>query len=182
MNVVKGNIWQFAYSSVIGIPTNGFVTRAGVGVMGRGLAAQAKQKYSETPANLGFHLRKNGNVVGYILTDPIKLLAIPVKPVEVKIETAEDLLKVMPKIRDKYIKPSGSFRGLVCPGFHCLADPSIIAMSLDQLKIFIDEHDIHSVHIPLLGCGNGGLDAKNDLIPILREAKLPHTITIVIPQ
>lgn len=39
------DIWSLVDEGAIGIPTNGFVTRNGAGVMGAGLAYDAKNRY-----------------------------------------------------------------------------------------------------------------------------------------
>lgn len=173
MKVVKGNIWRFAYSSVIGIPTNGYLTRNGAGVLGAGLALQAKEQYPDVAYQLGNHLRRNGHCVGWILELPIKLLSIPVKPCSIIVETLKDQEKILPSVAYQY---KG---GRQVPGFHCKADPEIIERSLNELTVFMEKHKIPSVHLPLLGCGNGGLDPTKDLLPILEKLNLPDSITLV---
>lgn len=175
MKIVMGNIWQFANSSVIGIPTNGYLTRNGTGVLGRGLALQAKQRYPDIAYQFGYHLMRHGHCVGWMLRMPIKLLSIPVKPCNVKIETIEDQNKILPSVAFQY--PVGS----TVPGFHAKAQPEIIERSLIELIAFMGKENIPSVHIPLLGCGNGGLDAEKDLFPIFERVPLPDTITLVVP-
>lgn len=172
------DIWNFAYSSVIGIPTNGFITRDGSGVMGRGLALQAKQKFPGVEKALGHHLLANGNEVGWIIELPVKLLAIPVKPRELYLSEEKDFECVLPHVRHIYKKRSTIYEKVIVPGFHCKADTFIIESSLTQLNDFVVINDIPSVHIPLLGCGNGGL-SHTELVEILKRVKLLDNITLV---
>lgn len=176
MNIIESDIWDFANSSVIGIPTNGFLTRNGAGVLGRGLALQAREKYPEVSYNLGQHLKVNGHCVGYILKAPVKLLSIPVKPSHCKILSTEDRQSLLSRV--SYLYKDGQ----TAPGFHCKANLSIIERSLSELVKFIKDHNIPSVHIPLLGCGNGELNPMIDLFPLLVKLNLPDEITLVFPS
>jgi hypothetical protein len=64
----------------IGISTNGFVKRNGEAVMGRGCAAQAARIYPSAPRLLGQHIKRNGNVPGWIGEDnDWALIVLPVK-------------------------------------------------------------------------------------------------------
>lgn len=174
MKIVVGDIWDFVQSSIIGIPTNGFITRNGTGVLGRGLALQAKQRYPDISYQFGHHLKMNGHIVGFMMQTPVKLISVPVKPCYLEIKTPEDLESILPSVRDQY-----NAVGQIVPGFHCRADPAIIKESLIQLEAFIQKHNIPSVHIPLLGCGNGGLSFKKDLMPILKETYVSDHVTLV---
>jgi len=77
MRIIKGNIWEYHLKGYVVVPTNGFITKQGKAVMGRGLALQTKQKYPKFPLLLGWHLSTIGNVPGYfhkqaIITFPVK--------------------------------------------------------------------------------------------------------------
>lgn len=77
MNILIDDIWKYRLEGYIIIPTNGIVSRNGEAVMGRGLALQTKQRYSEFPRVLARHLLSNGNVLGIfpeysIITFPVK--------------------------------------------------------------------------------------------------------------
>lgn len=77
MEIIKGNIWDYQSKGYIVVPTNGFITKRGEAVMGRGLALQTKQKYPKFPLLLGWHLEHIGNVPGFfreysIITFPVK--------------------------------------------------------------------------------------------------------------
>ena len=169
------NIWSMVEKGAIGIPTNGFVSRNGAGVMGAGLALDAKNRYPGIVFDLGTHLRRNGNVVGWLRKEPHQIIAIPVKPSFVKIESFDQKLKILPKVRSLYGV------GNMVPGFYCMADINLIEISLNQIVDFIEKNSLKTVFIPLLGCGNGGLSPTKDLFPLLERMKLPDSIVLVIP-
>lgn len=178
MKTVNGDIWTYCIpnsENVICIPTNGFLTRNGTGVMGKGLALQAKQRYPDIGYNLGRLLQRFGNTVGWIYQRPVRILSVPVKPVSYLIKSESDMNNVIHSVRPLYEI------GSEVPGYHCKADPSLIRNSLNQLLTFMIKCDLTSVYLPLLGCGAGGLDFRKDLMPILDEFDLPDTITLVIP-
>jgi len=60
------------------ITTNGFTTRYGRAVMGRGVAYQAKCLHPELPALLGLKLEREGNVPHVF--EAYRLVTLPVKP------------------------------------------------------------------------------------------------------
>lgn len=168
------NIWALTSQGAIGIPTNGFVARNGVGVMGAGLAYDAKNRYPGIVYELGLHLRKNGNVVGWLRKEPHQIIAIPVKPSFHKIENQNQKRKILPRVRKLY------GIGETVPGFHCMADIELIESSLNQLVEFIAKNSLNTVFIPLLGCGNGGLSPTRDLFPLLERMNLPDSIVLVV--
>lgn len=59
----KINIWKFHKKYPIVITTNGFVKNNGECVMGRGVALEAKNKFSKLPFELGEYINKFGNKV-----------------------------------------------------------------------------------------------------------------------
>lgn len=168
------DIWSLVEKGAIGIPTNGFVTRNGAGVMGAGLALDAKTRYPGIVFDLGAHLRREGNVVGWLRTDPHQLISIPVKPSFIKLETPEHKFKILPKVRSLY------GIGETVLGFYCMADIEIIETSLNQLVDFIKKNSLKTVFIPLLGCGNGGLSPSRNLFPLLERMDLPDSIVLVV--
>lgn len=166
------NIWDFVETSVIGIPTNGFVTPKGNGVMGRGLAYQAKCRYPGVENKLGLMIANSGHIVNWIIKDPARIISIPVKPTHLQLTDDHDVEKILPRVRGSYE------RSQFVPGFHCRADLGIIEESLVQLKEFIKDNGIESVHIPLLGCGNGDLN-PSELATILKRVNLPDEVTLI---
>lgn len=65
MREVVGNLWDYygKLNTVVCITTNGTVTRTGRGVMGRGCAAEAKQRFAFIERRLGEKLRAHGNTI-----------------------------------------------------------------------------------------------------------------------
>ena len=155
----------------IGIPTNGFISRNGAGVMGAGLAYEVKNRYQGIVYDLGSLIKREGHVVGWIRKP---FISIPVKPCFHKIENQNQKKKILPKVRGIY------GIGETVPGFHCMADINLIETSLNQLVDFIKKNSLERVYIPLLGCGNGGLSAERDLFPLLERMDLPDSIVLVV--
>jgi hypothetical protein len=62
---VKGNLWDYPADVRI-ITTNGTIKNNGECVMGRGCAAEAKQRHPTIARVLGEHIQANGNHVGWI--------------------------------------------------------------------------------------------------------------------
>ena len=168
------DIWSLVNQGAIGIPTNGHVSRNGVGVMGAGLALEAKKRHPEIVFNLGIHLRTNGNVVGWLQKEPYPIIAIPVKPCDYKIENENQKNSILPRVRGMY------HAGDSVPGFYCMADINLIETSMNQLVAFIEKNSLKTVFIPLLGCGYGGLSAERDLFPLLERMDLPDSIVLVV--
>lgn len=64
MRECRGNLWRFHRDGAwIVVPTNGLVRRDGYAVMGRGVAAQAAQRFPTLQATLGGLLMSRGNHV-----------------------------------------------------------------------------------------------------------------------
>jgi hypothetical protein len=168
------DIWSLVEKGAIGIPTNGFVSRNGAGVMGAGLAYDAKDRYPGIVFDLGTLIRREGNVVGWLRKEPHQIIAIPVKPSFCKIENLNQKKKILPKVRGLY------GIGEIVPGFHCMADIQLIETSLNQLVDLIEKNSLKMVFIPLLGCGNGGLSPTKDLFPLLERMDLPDSIVLVV--
>lgn len=72
---VVGNIWQFDCTMRV-VPTNGFVKKSGLAVMGAGLAKQAAARYPNLPEVLGRCIEFGGNHVHVIRHD---LISFPTK-------------------------------------------------------------------------------------------------------
>lgn len=75
---IKADLWTFhAAKNLICITTNGMVKKNGEAVMGRGCAAQMKERYPDFPKKLGDRLKEYGNVVMFfkeygVITFPVK--------------------------------------------------------------------------------------------------------------
>jgi hypothetical protein len=74
-----GNLWTFPADARC-ITTNGATRHDGQAVMGRGVAAQAKERWPRLPAILGESIQRRGNHVTDLLVGPHDLIiAFPVK-------------------------------------------------------------------------------------------------------
>jgi hypothetical protein len=78
MREVTGDIWVYdgRKDFILLVTTNGSIRKDGCGVMGRGVALEAAQRYPDLPRLLGFSLKCRGNVVSLIQPG---LYAFPVK-------------------------------------------------------------------------------------------------------
>lgn len=61
-----GDAWELAKGNILCITTNGLVKKNGECVMGRGIAAQAKERFPALPAHLGQALLIYGNHVHWL--------------------------------------------------------------------------------------------------------------------
>ena len=138
---VTGNLWTFP-ADVRVITTNGTVKRNGECVMGRGCAAEAKQRWPDVPTWLGDHIKLRGNECHVVCdanhdqwNEPFSLVAFPVK-------------------------------------HHWMqkADMQLIEQSARLLVNITDAMAYNVVVMPRPGCGNGHLrwtDVRPVLVPIL---------------
>jgi len=80
MKQATGNLWTFPADARC-ITTNGAVTKSGLAVMGRGVAAQAKERWPGLPGILGELLQERGNHVADLWkpTGRPLLVSFPVK-------------------------------------------------------------------------------------------------------
>jgi len=126
-----GNLWTFPADARC-ITTNGATRQDGQAVMGRGVAAQAKERWPMLPAVLGVHLRQHGNHVQLLMSpetiqppfdDMAHILAFPVK--------------------HHWRQP---------------ADLDLIKRSCGELMELADRIGLRSIALPRPGCGNGRLD------------------------
>jgi hypothetical protein len=139
-----GDLWQMGIP-VICITTNGSLVRIGPhtcryrGVMGRGVAKQAKDRYPHIEEALGMSVHGLGNHVDIIRDthdsdeDHTILVSFPVKY-----------------------------------EWHARADLVLIERSCYELMAKVLEYGWHDVVLPRPGCGNGGLQWV-DVEPICRR-------------
>jgi hypothetical protein len=81
MKEITADLWM-QLCDVRCVTTNGTITNIGRGVMGRGVAREAKDRYPGVEAHLGRMLRRFGNHTMLLVEaapDRIPLVAIPVK-------------------------------------------------------------------------------------------------------
>lgn len=137
MKVVYGDIWQYP-ADVVCVTTNGSVKKNGEAVMGRGVAAQAKERWPWLPRALGYRISQSP-YMGPVLerfTDlgclhPHMLVAFPVKHTW----------------RDRASLP-------------------LIRQSARLLGEMAKQHSDWRFVLPRPGCGNGG-QAWQDVEPLL---------------
>src|SRR5262245_30143741 len=81
MKEITGDLWA-QLCDVRCVTTNGSITNIGRGVMGKGIALEAKQRYPGVEAQLGRLLRRYGNhtmILAEAAPDRIPLVSLPVK-------------------------------------------------------------------------------------------------------
>ena len=149
MKIIKGNIWDYRSKGFIIVPTNGFITKRGEAVMGRGLALQTKQKYPEFPLLLGWHLSTIGNVPGYFHKQAI--ITLPVKYYW-KSPADLNLITRSAQLLGRAIKPK------------TLEERSAYGIN-------------RPVYMPKVGCLNGRLNWESQVYPII-EKYLPNRTVV----
>ena len=60
------DIWEYHGSAIIAVTTSGSLTKAGKGIMARGVAGQAAARFPGLPEALGGQLREHGNHVNLL--------------------------------------------------------------------------------------------------------------------
>lgn len=151
MREVIGDLWTWEDERVLArvITTNGYVTKGGAAVMGRGVALQAVERFGDPLKGwLGQQLQQFGNHVHAARPKPPArpywLVTFPVKPAQ---------------------GPTGE------PGWKCEAELDLIRRSAQELLywtlgMLFDEEGV--VVLPRPGCGNGRL-SWDDVEPVLHE-------------
>jgi len=78
MREVVGDMWVYEgrKNFFLLITTNGYVKKDGTGVMGRGCALEAAERYPDLPRYLGLSIKRRGNVVSLLQPG---LYSFPVK-------------------------------------------------------------------------------------------------------
>lgn len=140
----------------IAITTNGFTTKNGRAVMGRGIAEQIKTRIPGIDYTLGGLIKKNGNITQVICeVEGTKIISVPSKPIQVVF----DGNNIVSYQQDKFAI------GDTVPGFFAKSDVNIIKRSVAQLEELTK--DMSDVVIPLIGCGAGELSFTRDVLPLL---------------
>ena len=138
-----GNIWSFhAEKRWIVITTNIGWKKDGTNPMGAGIARAAADKYPELPGWYGSRCERYGADTAVTIYKPGKLILFPTKPLNEE-------------------QPWMSWKSD--------ADLVLIRRSTRQLAKLIDIVNLGTqVGLPLVGCENGNLHAKQ-VLPILRQ-------------
>lgn len=121
------------------ITTNGTVKANGRGVMGRGVALQAKNQLLGLEITLGATLQQHGNHVR--------------------------VLAYLRKIGDQLTQPLVMFP--VKHEWHERADLDLVQQSAGELVALTTEQGWQRVVLPRPGCGNGGRHWEREVRPIL---------------
>ena len=161
MRIESGDIWSFWRKGfAVVIPGNIGWTRSGDNVMGRGVAAQARDLYPTLlPKQVGAYCRANGANTGVCLVGVGEgrwFIFFPVKPLNVH-------------------QPWLSWKGP--------ATLDLVRKSAQELANIGGVPDVDKMKfaLPLVGCGNGGLD-PDDVIPILAECLKEDRFVLVIRE
>lgn len=153
----RGNILDVDCDAVV-VTTNGFVTKNGKCVMGRGIAKQIADIFPSLPFTLAKHIKEHGNNLAVFKFPEINecIITFPVKP-EFVINDGTNIVN-----HAKYAI------GSKVPGFHAKAQIEIIEKSLQQLVKTTDIKGWTNVVLPRIGCGAGELDWK-DIKPLCEK-------------
>lgn len=119
------DIWTVPGAQAICVTTNGTLTKDGRGVMGRGVALQARQRFKHADYSLGHFIKTHGNCVGVFIEEMSLLSEKAIVAFPVKHEWFER------------------------------ADLELIKTSARQLVALADERGWRRVVLPRPGCGNG---------------------------
>ena len=147
------------------ITTNGSIKAIGEAVMGRGTAAQARDRFIGLAWTLGKAMQNDGNKVRILKPG---LIAFPVKPV-FGVSNGQNVVRSQ---QHRYI------RGATVPGWAMKASLEIIERSLDELTELRGEHRWTRVYLPRPGCGAGELDWEIVRPLCLRRADWLTVVTI----
>lgn len=146
MKEIYGNLWDWweDYDAVV-ITTNGYITKKGEAVMGRGIAKEAKDRFPALPKFLGDQLKQKGNItLLYPMLFAPHIITLPVKP---------------------QYGPNSEM------GWQAKADIDLIVQSIHRMNdIYAPLYG--SILMPRPGCGNGGLkweDVKPVIEPLLSD-------------
>ena len=142
IKVRRGDIWKVANDlDLIVVPTNIGWTRNGTNVMGRGVARQAAQQEDPMlPAWYGRECERLGADTPVLARG--RVILFPVKP----------LIEQTPWM--SWAQP---------------ARLELIERSFDQLRYLKRPDKRSKILIPLVGCGNGSLDFKSQVLPIMKQ-------------
>lgn len=152
------NIWdKHKEGAFVCITTNGFITKNGLAVCGRGVAEQAAKRYPMFKSVLANAIERNGNVVQRVMGT---LISFPVKPqLGICNQTKSNVVKHMRSQYEPYAW---------VPGWAMMADLNLIEWSLVQLNYMHIAGMFNQIYLPKPGCGAGGL-SWYDVEPFCRQ-------------
>ena len=161
MKEIRGDLFTTPCDALC-ITTNGYVTKAGKAVMGRGCALQIAKMKPDIKDILGNLILLNGNHVYPLCTANKKTRAIvsfPVKPRERRVVKPTDVVTHM---RDRL--PVGS----IAPGWAVTASTSLIQRSAYELIELTEVMGWKNVLLPRPGTGAGELQWST-VAPLLAD-------------
>jgi hypothetical protein len=161
---VIGDIWETRHPCWRVIPTNIGWKQNGENVMGRGLAAMAKDKYPSIARFYGAHCKKYGHwapITSRVVCDPDDN------------DLILDRLVFFPTKELNEAAPAMSWKNE--------SSLRLIERSAQQLLLWAvwGLNGGFPVYVPLVGCGNGGL-RREAVMPILEEVLGRHPDFILI--
>lgn len=127
MKTLRGDIWSLSASHYVVVPSNVGYTTAGLGVLGKGLALQAAQRFPKLPAWYGFQCQKLRENTPVLVYPEAPLVLFPTKPFNAQWP------------------------------WHSWKSPSTLALVEQGLVQLVQLGLAKPVAVPLLGCGAGGL-------------------------
>jgi len=151
--ITEGNAWNYdGVADAICITTNGYVTKDGRAVMGRGIAKEAKERLPGIDLELGRLLKEEGNVPHILgmLPGGSLIVSFPVKPESVLYDGGNVVEHIKRRWKLK--------KGQVVPGWAAKADLFLIFKSAILLREMADRHSWKQVILPRPGCRAGELD------------------------
>ena len=156
MNFWRGNILRLVgRADAVCITTNESVNREKLAIMGAGCAKTAKHFYPDLPLLLGNRLSVGDRGVQVLKkVEHTSIVAFPTKPGDRRVSSIEDIL---PSLRRK------TRVGDTVQGWMFKSEISIIRRSAKQLSVLADRSRWNRIAVPLPGCSNGGLRAKEVL-------------------
>ena len=169
MKELRGNLHDLA-CDVVCITTNGFVSKNGKAVMGRGCAKEIKEREPGIDLILGTKIRELGPGVLPLktLADGKTILSFPVKPASV----IYDGDNIVAHAKNKYQI------GDEVPGYFAKADLAIIEESARALRRMADSMpEWTNIILPRPGCGAGELEWTT-VKPILQKY-FDHRFSVV---
>lgn len=131
----KGDLWKYHERGYwVVVTTNLGWKKDGTAIMGAGVAKQAAERFPEIVKEYGRLCKKyRDGRLGIVLNSQHKLIFFPTKPLDRE-------------------KPWLSWKQK--------ASMDLIEDSLDDLICLMMHDNIRPIAMPMVGCGNGGLDPK----------------------